>query len=207
MSQYRLLPGFLTGISLLLLSTAVAQPIRTARSHHGAEGSYNVRDSARVFTLLDEADKFKELSKLDSAASLCRQALQLSRDRKMLRGEAFSQLALGDVHYRRSEWRAMKTYDSAGLQLGVQLKDSFLIALAYYGLGQWAQGTSRKEDALAYFQQSLSVQFEKEQSSYTAGVYNDLGYLYGSKSEIDKQREWYLKAMRLYDRIKDSSGM
>lgn len=207
MSQFRLLPGLLTGLTYLLLSTTTAQSVRTVRSHQGAEGIYASKDSLRIFSLLDEADKFKEVSNLDSAASLCRRALQLSRDKKMLRGEAFADLALGDIRYRLSEWVAMKTYDSAGLQLGVRLKDSFLIALAYYGLGKWAQGVNRKEDAFAAFQRALALRFEKDQSSYTAGVYNDLGYLYGSKGELDTQRVWYLKAMRLYDRINDSTGM
>src|SRR5882762_6771159 len=127
MRQYRFLPGFLTGVSLLLLSATVAQPVRIIRSRHGAEGSFNARDSAQVFSLLDKADQFKELSKLDSATSLCMMALQLSKAKKMLRGEAFANLALGDIEYRMSGWRAMKTYDSMGLQLGIQLKDSFLI--------------------------------------------------------------------------------
>src|SRR5882672_4424946 len=168
MSQYCRRPGFLTGLSLLLLSTAIAQSVRTAGSHDGAKGRHNVQDSARIFTLINEADRLKEEhSKLDSAALLCRQALQLS----------------------------------------LQTKDSFLIAMSWYELGQWALAANRKEDALTDFQQSLSLQFEKDQSSYTAGVYNDLGYLYGNKGELDKQREWFLKAMRIYDRIKDSSGL
>jgi len=160
MSQYRLLPGFLTGILLLLLSAVVAQSPRTERSHYA-------RDSARVVFLLDKADELKEHSNLDSAATLYRQALQLS----------------------------------------LSLKNNFLIALSYYGLGQWGLAANRKDEALVNYQRCLSLQFEKDQSSYTARVYNDLGYLYGNKGELDKQREWYLKAMRLYDRIKDSSGM
>ncbi len=103
--------------------------------------------------------------------------------------------------------------DSAGalcrqaLQLSLATKDSFLIAMSYYELGQWALAANRIEEALAHLQTSLNIRFEKEQSSYTAGVYNDLGYLYGGKGEMEKQREWYLRAMRIYDRIQDSAGM
>jgi len=167
MNPYRLLPGLFTGLSLLLLSSAVAQSVRTARSPYGTDRPFYARDSARVFALLDQAAKFKEGSNPDSAEGLYRQALQL----------------------------------------GLQLKDSFLIALTDFQLGQWELATNRKEEALADFQKALSLRFEKDQSSYTAGVYNDLGYLYGRKGEIDKQREWYFKAMRLYDRIRDSTGM
>ncbi|HVW58576.1 MAG TPA: tetratricopeptide repeat protein [Puia sp.] len=164
MSQYRFWPGLLTGLSLLLLLNAVAQSPGTARFPHGID---YVQDSLRISILLEKADSLKEVPMLDSAASLSRQAVQLS----------------------------------------LRLKDSFLIAMSYHELGQWALAANRKEEALADLQRSLSSQFEKDQSSYTTRVYNDLGYLYGSKGELDKQREWYLKAMRIYDRVKDADGM
>src|SRR5437868_6738166 len=108
MMQNRFLPGLLTGLFLLLLSsTTIAQAIKTARSRHGAEGVYSLHDSMVIFNLLDEADKWKELSRLDSALSLSQQALKLSKEKKMLRGEAYSYLALGDVQYRLSEWHSM----------------------------------------------------------------------------------------------------
>jgi len=167
MSQYRLWPGLLTGLFLLLLSTAVAQSTRTAGAPRGTASADYIQDSIRVSVLLSTADSLKEIPRLDSAASLYRQAMQFS----------------------------------------VRLKDSFLIALSWYGLGQWALASNKKEEALADYQRALSMQFEKDQSSHTARVYNDLGYLYGNKGELDKQREWYLKAMRIYDRIKDADGM
>jgi len=160
MSQYRYWPGLLTGLSLLLVSTIVAQSVKTVRSDHGAE-----------------------------------------------RASALAHLDQGDGYYRHQQWQDMKREDSTGLQLGLQLKDSFVIALAYYGLGKWSQETNRKEDAEKYFQQALVLYFEKEQSSYTAAIYNAMGYLYGSNGELDRQRGWYLKSMRLYDKVNDSSGM
>ena len=169
MSQYRYWPGLLTGLFLLLLSTTVAQPVKTARSDRGAERLSTVQDSIRKLAL--------------------------------------AHLDQGNVYYRHQQWQAMKTEDSMGLQMGLRQKDSFVIALAYYELGKWSQEINRKDDAEKYFQQALDIRFEKEQSSYTAAVYNDIGYLYGSKGELDRQREWYLKSMRLYDKVSDSSGM
>ena len=167
MSQYRYLPMVFAGLSLLLLSTAAAQSVRINRVYHGTEGASNAHDSPKIIFLLEEADRLREIPRLDSAGILSREALQLS----------------------------------------LATKDSFFIALSWYELGQWALAANRKEEALAHLQKSLDVHFEKEQTSYTAGVYNDLGYLYGAKGEMEKQREWYLRAMRIYDRIQDSTGM
>lgn len=167
MSQYRYLPIVIAGLSLLLLSTVHAQTVRINRVHHGTEEGYSAHDSTKIILLLEEADRLKEIPRLDSAGVLCRQALQMS----------------------------------------LAAKDSFLIALSYYELGQWALAANKKDESLTYLQTSLNIRFEKEQDSYTAGVYNDLGYLHGSKGEMEKQREWYLRAMRIYDRIQDSTGM
>lgn len=169
MSQYRYWPGLLTGLFLLILSTAMAQPVKTVRSDRGAEKLSSLQDS--------------------------------------MRKQALAHLDQGNIYYRHQQWQAMKTEDSTGLQMGLRQKDSFVIALSYYELGKWSQEINRKDDAEKYFQQALDIRFEKEQSSYTAAVYNDIGYLYGSKGELARQRGWYLKSMRLYDKVNDSSGM
>ncbi|MBS1661456.1 MAG: sensor histidine kinase [Bacteroidetes bacterium] len=109
--------------------------------------------------------------------------------------------------------RERSLYDSAthvgtrALQQSLLLRDSFLVAMSCYDLGQTAQSANHKQAALAFFQRALSARLEKDQSANTAGVYNDLGYLHGTMGELDTQRDWYLKAMRLYDKNGDSSGM
>jgi signal transduction histidine kinase len=194
MTQYRSKPFLLSGLLLLFLSTTFAQSIRTG-------------DSVSISQLLTDAEGYKERSALDSAAALCRKALELSREKHFLRGEAAAMFALADIDHRHESWAAMKRWDSGGLQLGLLLRDTELIAQGYYGLGQWSIGTNKKEEALANLKRALSLYFEKEQSARTAGIYNDLGYVFGDKGELDSARHWYLRAMRIYDRVKDSSGM
>jgi signal transduction histidine kinase len=184
----------LSSMLLLFLSPSFAQTIGRG-------------DSALIFQLLDDAEVYKDRSQLDSAAALCLRALERSRGKRFLRGEAAAFFALGDIEYRREGWAAMQRWDSGGLRLGLLLKDSELIARGYYGFGQWAIGTSRKEEALRHLQRALTTWFERAQTAGTAGVYNDLGYVYGDKGELDSARAWYLKAMRIYDRVRDPSGM
>ena len=206
MTQHHL-PGLLTGISLLFLSTAFAQSARTVAFRPGTEGVISAQDSAIVYHLIESAELYKDRNALDSAAMLCRQALDLSSSKRFPRGAAAALFALGDIEYRREAWPALKKDDSTGLQLGLQLKDNELIGRGYYGLAQWAIGTNKKEEALANLRRALSFYFEKEQSAGTAGVYNDLGYVYGGRGDLDSSRHWYLKAMRIYDRVHDSTGM
>lgn len=194
MLRYRWMLHLLSSMLLLLLSPSFAQTIGRG-------------DSTLIFQLLDDAEVYKDRSQLDSAAALCLRALEQSRAKRFLRGEAMAFFALGDIEYRREGWAAMQRWDSGGLRLGLLLKDSELIARGYYGFGQWAIGTSRKEEALRHLQRALTTWFERAQTAGTAGVYNDLGYVYGDKGELDSARAWYLKAMRIYDRVRDPSGM
>jgi|GEM_PF-367757 len=207
MTRYRFMPCLLTGISLLFFSTTFAQSVRTVAFRPGTEGGVSVQDSVVIFQLLANADVYKERSRLDSAAAICHQALELSRARRFFRGEAAAFFALGDIEYRREGWAAMSRWDSGGLQLGLLLKDSELIAQGYYGLGQCASRTNRRDEALRDLRRALASWFEWAQSAGTAGVYNDLGYVYGDKGALDSAQHWYLKAMRIYDRVRDSSGM
>ena len=172
-----------------------------------AQPLYSSGDSVKVFSLLEKADQQITSSQLSEAQQSATEALEFSRQKKFLRGEANAHTTLADIYYRRSESPKMGYHDSASLKIGLQLKDSFLIALSYYQLGQMLLDENKITEAQQLFNKALQLKFEKDQSSYTAVVYNDMGFAYGAKGEHEKQIEWLLKAMRLYDKIDDPAGM
>jgi len=172
-----------------------------------AQPLYSSGDSVKVFSLLEKADQQITSSQLSEAQQSATEALEFSRQKKFLRGEANAHTTLADIYYRRSESPKMGYHDSASLKIGLLLKDSFLIALSYYQLGQMLLDENKITEAQQLFNKALQLKFEKDQSSYTAVVYNDMGFAYGAKGEHEKQIEWLLKAMRLYDKIDDPAGM
>lgn len=167
---------------------------------------YSPADSARIFSWLNQADESADASLLDSAIHFANLALKASREKRMLRGQAFAHLKIADIASRKNETTSLVYHDSTALKIAVQLKDSFLLALAHYQLGQYYLEEEQYEEAHRFFNKALAIRFTKDQSAYTAVVFNDIGYTYGVQNQLDKQVDWYLKAIRLYEKNNDPRG-
>jgi two-component system, NarL family, sensor histidine kinase UhpB len=144
---------------------------------------------------------------LDSALQYAKLALQVSKEKKMLRGEGLAKLKVADILSQQESADDITGLFAEGLKIGTQLKDSFMMALACYQHGQHLMYEHQFEDAEKLFNRSLALQFGKVQSNYTALVYNDMGYLFGLKDELEKQVDWYLKAIRVYEKEEDLNGL
>lgn len=169
--------------------------------------SYNRADSARIYSLLAQADDEAVTGSLDTAMAYARQALQLSKTKKMLRGEGFARLKIADILVQQESPDDLNEIFTEAMKTGTRLKDSFMIALTCYQQGEYLMFKDNLEEAEKLFNKSLSVKFAREQSNHTALVYNDLGYLYGLKDDMEKQVDWYLKAVRLYEKTGDANGL
>jgi two-component system sensor histidine kinase UhpB len=169
--------------------------------------SYSPADSAKIFSWLNRADELADVSLLDSASHFTSLALNASNEKRMLRGQAYAHLKVADIAYRKNETSSLLYHDSVALKIAIQLKDSFLLALANYQLGQYYLEDEKYEEAHRFFNKALAIRFSKDQSSYTAVVYNDIGYTYGAQGQLDKQVDWYLKAIRVYEKSKGAKGL
>lgn len=172
-----------------------------------SQSLYSQADSAKIFSWLNKADALTEISLFDSAKHYTNLALNMSREKKMLRGQAYAHLKIADIAYRKAETDSLIYHDSIALKIAAQLKDSFLVALANYQLGQYYLEDEKYDEAHKFFTKALLIKFSKDQSSYTAVVYNDIGYTYGAQGHLDKQLDWYLKAIRVYEKNKDPGGL
>ena len=165
------------------------------------------KDSTEIYQSLDRADAEALTGSLDTALGYAKIALKSSKEKKFLRGEGFAQLKVADILFQQESQEDLKAYYAEGLRIGAQLKDSFMMALAYYQKGQYLMYDDKLEEAEKLFITSLALHFGKSNSDYTALVYNDMGYLYGLKDDLEKQVEWYLKAIRIYEKTEDLSGL
>jgi two-component system sensor histidine kinase UhpB len=163
-------------------------------------------DSIKIFDLLEKVDQYLASSEYDSASKYCQLAFDISTRKKFLRGEAHTRIKIADIFLNKRELKNVGRHDSVSLRIGLQLRDSLLIALSYYQLGLLATYEERFSEASPLFNKSLQVYFEKDQSATTAVIYNDIGYMYGQSGDLDKQLEWLMKALRLYDVNGDQAG-
>lgn len=172
-----------------------------------SQNSYPLKDSIAIFTLLDRADELSFGTNYELAMDAANSALQISKAKKIKRGEGFALLKIADILYRKSDIKSLGQYDSAALRIGLQLKDDFLTALAYYQLGVYFMSHNSYTVGLNLFDKALAMKFENDQSAYTALVYNDIGYVYGMQGVLEKSVEWYLKAIAIYEKKDDISGL
>jgi two-component system sensor histidine kinase UhpB len=185
----------------LLLLLAIVSCIRLAAQ------SKTQKDSVQVYHWLSQADEETTSGSLDSAMKYAQLALQVSKDKKLLRGEGFAKLKIADVLYQQESSDNLNEYFAEGLKIGAQLKDSFMMALACYQQAQYLMYADKLDEAERLYNKALTLKFGRVESNYTAMVYNDIGYLCGLKDEWEKQAEWFLKAIRIYEKVEDLIGL
>ncbi len=136
------------------------------------------------------------------------QALRLSRQHKMLRGEGFAKLKEADILVQQSSTAKVNNYMEEATRIATQLRDSFMLALATYQQGQSMMYQDQyAPQAEKLYLKALSLYFEKHLSSYTGLVYNDMGYMFGIQGELEQQAKWLLKSMRVYEQLEDLPGL
>jgi two-component system, NarL family, sensor histidine kinase UhpB len=169
--------------------------------------SYTRNDSTQIYKWLDKSDQEALTGSLDTSINYARIALQISKEKKMLRGEGFAKLKIADIMSQQGSKEDFTGFFAEGLRIGAVLKDSFMMALACYQHGQHLMYNNQLEAAVKLFNRSLLLKFEKEQSSYTGLVYNDMGYLFGLKDELENQTTWLLKAIEILGKAEDVIGL
>jgi signal transduction histidine kinase len=192
---------YLRSIALLLvLWITIAIPAANAQS-------YTKADSTKIYQLLAQADEETVTGSLERAMQYARQALQLSKEKRMLRGEGFARLKEADVLIQQSATANINTHIDDATRIATQLKDSFMLALATHQLGQSRMYHEEHTEAEKLYHKALALYFEKNVSTYTGLVYNDLGYMFGAQGEYEKQAMWLLKAIRVYEQMEDITGL
>lgn len=187
--------------SLVFCPLAILLALASLTSALGQK-AYTNKDSVRIYDLLNAADEFSDTN-VDSAMYFARAAGLLSKQKKMLRGEGWAFLKIAELKKYTSRQDSIEYLDLEGLKIATAIKDDFMRALASFQLGQHYMFKHRYKESEVQYRKSLDIKFEKDQSEYTAIVYNDLGFLFRLKGEYEKEVEWLLKTRRLGEKLED----
>jgi signal transduction histidine kinase len=190
--------GKLAGNLLVRIIGALSWVILTCPPSHAQ--SYSGADSTIIYKWLAKADQHSSIGALVPAMEAAIQSLQLSIKKGMLRGEGYAKLKIADVMLEKDSMAGIEKYYAEGWRIGLQLKDSLMMALSQYQQGKFHMRNEHMEEARKFYDKALALKFEKEQSSYAAFVYNDIGYIYGTRDEFEKEAYWYLKAVRIHEK-------
>ena len=164
---------------------------------------YTKADSLKIYGLLNAADAAEEMSQ---ALQLAKQALSLSQQTAMSRGEGWANLKIAFLLVEHTPNTDVRQYWEIGTRIATQLNDRFMLALAELQQGKYWMYNNDLPAAKQFFQKALITYFEKQSSNYTAVLYNDLGVLAGKQNQREQEANWYFKAMRLHERLGDLHG-
>ena len=165
------------------------------------------RLSSNAQDIITLSEGFIKRAEYDSASARLKEALQLSIKADSRNDIAVYYDKLADLSQFMGKSNEMTKFDSLGLPVVRQLKDTSLLVNIYNRKGIFAIERGKNRDAENYFKAALALGLDKQASKKTGEVYSNLGSMYLAKGEKDKALENFLKALTLYEKHKAEQGM
>ncbi len=164
---------------------------------------YTAADSAAVWALLDRADAEDLAGNLGKAETTTQEALRISTQKKIRRGEGFAWLKLADLELKKEGGSKVQPLFEKAFIIGAQLRDSLLLGLAHHQQGQYYRDQASYPEALRSFAAALPCYAARKELHYMAVVNNDLGFIFERQGAYDSATRKYLEAIRLFEAEKD----
>lgn len=168
-------------------------------------------DSLKVKLLNCLSSEYSDFD-TQTAAVYANKALNLSRSKKLPKGEAAAWFNLGNVSVLKSDYpQALKCYaTSQGIYEGLYKNDKSSVvvnglARTYASIGIVCNEQNDYPKALEYFFKALKLFTSIRRYDNIAATYNGIGVLYESQKEYEKALLYYEKAYVLQQKEHDYS--
>jgi signal transduction histidine kinase/tetratricopeptide (TPR) repeat protein len=172
-----------------------------------AQPLYSKADSTAIFSLIDKAELFYTNGNNDSALLYCKKAENLSKSKKNYSGEAWALIKATEILIQADQLNKAGENTLLVNELGARLKDSLITAISFLQRAQVKMYMNQYDTAIMLFDKGLRYKLNSAQNKYTALAYNDLGFTWGNKQEYEKQAEYTVKALNIYEKLKNDGGM
>ena len=157
-------------------------------------------DSLVVFGLIDKAEGFFSDSKYDSALYYCNKAEAFSKRIGFRKGVAYSLVEKTDILMDKHDLEQADLYPSLTHSIGMQLKDSLITAIAWMQMAQVKMYGNNYDAAIPFFEKCVKY-YEHHPSKYAALAYNDFGFTWGAKGELNKKADNLIKAIHVFESL------
>lgn len=181
------------------LATMVSGAFLSINAH--PQLPYAPADSIRIYALLDKADQEDLKGAIDLAINFADDALSLAKSKKMMRGEGFALLKLADLSYKKSGKGTDKSFFDKPRQIGLELRDSFLIGLSYHQEGQYQMQTNQYKEAIPLLENAKSYYQSGDLLNYRGLVLNEIGFVQDRLGQRENAMENYLNAVRIFEQV------
>jgi two-component system, NarL family, sensor histidine kinase UhpB len=191
--RYRLYSLLLLLVHLLLFNyPLVAQPL------------YSRFDSLAFEKKLTQISELEDKQDYTNALAAANDALAFCKQRNFLYGEVWSLIKINDINIGREYYSDVSAPPSFIIQIGNELGNKKISGIGYMQAAQYKMYNNKPAEAEVFFQKA--VQLLPDETEYTALCWNERGFNAGLQSDLQKQTEYYLNALRLYEKLNNPSG-
>lgn len=168
--------------------------------------TYSKSDSIQVAQYISQASVYFEKLSFDTALQFSQKAIDYSKKHNYLHGQAWSLIKKNDILIEKDELEEADKHTPALMKLGVQLRDSTIVGIAFLHKGQVRLYLDEIDSAIYYLEKALANRLEKVRISYTGLAYNELGFAWGRKDNEDKMTANCFKGLSIYEGLNDYVG-
>ena len=194
MKKERLNRAVLYGYSLLF-SLLLVVPV-TLHSQ-----IFTKKDSIKIFSYIQKAEDFYNLSEYDSAVFYTTKAEKLAKEKKYEIGYAHALLKKEDIFINYDELDKAEIINKQVTALGEKLNDSKIIAYATLHTAQIKMYQNKMDEAIPLFQKCTKNYFDQHPSYHAALAYNDFGYTYGLQDDLINQTKCLIQSIKIYESL------
>ena len=193
LSPLQLYRNYILLLSLFLMASGVLT----------AQKKYTAKDSSTFFARLNMVEELIGKRQFDSALKSINELLQFSENNKFYRGQAWALIKTNDILIEKEVDSNSVSSAKKIIEIGLQLNDKLITGIGYLQAAQFKMYNNKPGEAELNFEKALKLL--PQNNEYTALAWNDRGYNAGLTSDVQKQTEYYLKALELAETNKDKS--
>jgi two-component system, NarL family, sensor histidine kinase UhpB len=177
-----------------------------AGSHIGyAQKKYSPEDSVSIQQKITVITSLIDANKPQAALVLAKEVLQLSEEKVFLHGKAWASIKINDILIGEGDYANSTSPSSDIIHMGHQLNNDEISGIGHLQTAQYNMYTNKPAVAEPQFEKAIHLL--KDKNEYAALAWNERGYNASLTSDLQKQTDYYLKALRLYEKFNSESGM
>lgn len=170
-----------------------------------AQKKYTVDDSLAVEKKLEEIDILVDERQTTIALDKSKELLQFCESKHFIYGQAWAEIKINDILIAKEDYSNTTAPTSKIIQTGGILKNDEITGVGYLQSAQYKMYNDKPGEAEPLFEKS--IQLLKDKSAYAALAWNDRAYNASLVSDLEKQTDYFLKALRLYEKLNNERGM
>lgn len=164
-------------------------------------------DSTTVYSIIDNADKHFNRQSYDSALLLAGRAEAIAKSQKLYKWQGWALVKMTEVLIEQRQLKKAYVLAQQTQKIGTRINDTMLMSVALLQQGQSKMYEEEVDEAILLLDKSIVSGLGRYPNDYLALAFNDLGYAWGLKDEYERQALFTLKALTIYETLKNDAGI